>query len=208
MPDQSSAPAGDEVPDRLRAASEAADAGRFDEALGLLEEILMEDPGHVAALEQVAEHELELGRLDRAAAAAEQAVALEPTSALGLAALGQVHGEREAWVEAIDHLQRANKLRSNDPEILRRLGWSLFRGGQRPQGVVTLERSLNLDPDNVFALCDLGVVYLELANYAKSKALFSRVLQLDPENERAHECLGTVQRLEKLDGKLPGKAAD
>lgn len=188
------------IMERLEAATQAAREGKFEEALFVLEQVLIEDPAHVAALEQVAEHELELNRLDRAEAAASQAIALDPVSATGLSVLGQIRTEKEQWSDAIDLLQRANKIRGNDPDILRRLGWALFHGGQKPQGVVTLERALNLDSDNTLVLCDLGVVYLELKNFAKSKALFARVLQLDPGNIRAEECLVAVERLEKLGG--------
>ncbi len=73
----------------------------------------------------------------------------------------------------------------------------LMKVGQKLQGVVTLERSLNLDSDNTLALCDLGVAYLELQNFSKAKALFLRTLDLEPTNPRAKECVAAIDRLEK-----------
>ena len=74
----------------------------------------------------------------------------------------------------------------------------LFKSGQRPQGAVTLERSLNLDSDNTLTLCDLGVAYLELRNFQKARALFIRALDLEPDNPRARECVTAIERLEKV----------
>jgi Flp pilus assembly protein TadD len=95
------------------------------------------------------------------------------------------------------HLKEANRLKPNNPEILRCLGWVLFNINQRPQGVVTLERSLNLDRDNTLTLCDLGVAYLELKNFSKARALFGRALDLDPTNPRARECVSVVEKMER-----------
>ena len=88
-------------------------------------------------------------------------------------------------------------MKSNNPEILRCLGWVLLKSGLRLQGIVTLERALNLDSDNTLALCDLGIAYLELQNFPKAKALFLRALDLEPQNPRARECVAAIDRLEK-----------
>jgi len=54
-----------------------------------------------------------------------------------------------------------------------------------------------LDSDNPLTLCDLGVTHLQVQNFGKAKALFTRALDLDPENARARECREAVERLEK-----------
>jgi len=95
-------------------------------------------------------------------------------------------------------LRRANTLQSNNPEILRCLGWALFMDGQYAQGIVTLERALNLDPDSVLILCDLGMEYLQMKNLPKARALFTRALEIEPKNHRAQECLRAVEQCERL----------
>lgn len=185
------------VLERLEQAESLKLAGKYGEALLILENLLLEDPSNVSALEEVADNELSLERYDRAQLAAKQAIALDAASYTGHYILGFVRSHEAKWENALEELREANRLKANNPEILRCLGWVLFNVGQRPQGVVTLERSLNLDHDNTLTLCDLGVAYLEMKNVPKAKALFLRALDLDPQSVRARECVAAVERMEK-----------
>ena len=174
---------------------------QHEESIKLLEELLTQDPDNIAALEELADNELSLERYDRALRAAERAVELDRESYMGHYIVGFIASLREDWVLSEQELQRANQLKSNNPEILRCLGWTLFHKEKRVQGIVTLERSLNLDPENTLSLCDLGVCYLRVRNFKKAHVLFERALRLDPGNERARECVEAVAQLSKKAGK-------
>src|SRR3989338_1419247 len=181
-----------ETLERLERAEQLKLEGHYEQAIGILEELLLEDPQNVSALEEVADNELSLGEYHRAEAAAKQAIALDAKSYTGHYILGFLHSRGEQWTEAAAHLRKANQLKSNNAEILRCLGWALFHDGQRAQGIVTLERALNLDQDSALTLCDLGVAYLEVQNFLKSRTLLERALELEPTNPRAKECLAAV----------------
>ncbi len=186
-----------DVLERLEQAEQLKLSGKHAEAITILEGLLLEDPSNVSALEEIADNELSLERFDRAETAAKQAVDMDASSYTGYYILGFVRSHERNWEEALKHLKEANRLKPNNPEILRCLGWVLFNKGERPQGVVTLERALNLDSDSTLTLCDLGVAYLDMKNFAKAKALFLRALDLDPMNPRAKECIAAVSRFEK-----------
>lgn len=190
-------PLSDDTLDALEKAELLKLQGKHDEAIVLLEELLFEDPANVPALEELADNELSLDHYARAEAAAERAITLDQGSYMGHYIVGFLRSQEGKWAESLTELTLANKLKANNPEILRCLGWSLLRSGQRPQGVVTLERSLNLDNDNALTLCDLGVAYLEMQDAPKARLLFQRALELDPHNERARECVDMVGRLER-----------
>ncbi len=190
-------PLSDDTLDSLERAEQLKLQGKHEDAIVLLEELLMEDPANVPALEELADNELSLDHYARAEAAAERAITLDQGSYMGHYIVGFLCSQEGKWAESLTELTLANKLKANNPEILRCLGWSLLRSGQRPQGVVTLERSLNLDNDNALTLCDLGVAYLEMQDTPKARLLFQRALELDPQNERARECVDMVGRLER-----------
>ena len=183
---------------RLEEAEKLKLMGRFNEALVILEQLLIEDPENVSALEEVADNELSLENFDRSEAAAEQAVTLDDESYTGHYILGFLRSASQQWEAGIKHLKKANTIRPNNAEILRCLGWALFNAGQRAQGVVTLERALNLDDENSLTLCDLGVAYLQTRNFSKAKSLFDRALELDPENPKALECVKAMSKLEEV----------
>ncbi len=169
--------------------------GKYNEALAILETLLLEDPANISALEEVADNELSLHHFDRAEAAASEAVALDQGSYTGFYILGFLRSHEEKWTEAIGLLRKANVLQPNCGEILRCLGWALFSEGQRAQGIVTLERALNLDPENTLTLCDLGLAYLQSRHFVKAKTLFLRSLDIEPGNLRARECLQALERM-------------
>lgn len=182
-----------DVLEKLEQAEDLKIEGKHEEALGILEQLLLEDPGNVAALEEVADNELMLEHFDRAKTAAAQAIKLDNASYAGHYVLGVLASRRNEWDGAIKELREANRLKPNNAEILRCLGWSLFQSGDKPAGLVTLERALNLDSDSVLTLCDLGIAYLDLEHLPKARALFLRVLDLEPGNKRAQECLEFLQ---------------
>ncbi len=187
-----------ETLERLERAEQLKLDGKHREALGILEELLLEDPQNVSALEEVADNELSLGDFRRSEAAAKQAINLDGGSYTGHYILGFLRSRTEQWSEAVTHLRTANQLKSNNAEILRCLGWALFHAGQRAQGIVTLERALNLDNDSALTLCDLGVAYLEVQNFLKSRTLLERALEIEPGNVRAKECMSAVERLSRM----------
>lgn len=187
----------DDTLDALERAEQLKLQGKHEDAIAILEALLTDDPANVPALEELADNELSLDHYDRAEAAAERAIILDQGSYMGHYIIGFLRSQDGTWDKALVELRLANKLRANNPEILRCLGWALLRSGQRPEGVVTLERSLNLDNDNPLTLCDLGVAHLELQNTEKARLLFQRALELDPQCDRARECVDMVERMEK-----------
>ncbi len=184
--------------ERLEEAEQLKLMGQNSAALLILEDLLIEDPENISALEEVADNELSLEHFNRAQAAAARAIALDAESYTGHYILGFLRSVEKQWEEGIVHLKKANSIRPNNAEILRCLGWALFNSGQRAQGIVTLERALNLDSENPLTLCDLGVAYLQTRNIVKAKSLFDRALELEPESLKALECIKAVQKLEEV----------
>ncbi len=173
--------------ERLSRARALKEKCEYQEAVRLLEDLFTEDPGSAAVLEEIAENEWCLRHVRRAFLAARRAVMLYKESAMGSFILGLVALQKREWGPAVEFLQRANRSQPDTPDILRSLGWALFHQGETVQGVVTLERALNLEDGNTDTLCDLGEVYLTLRCIPKARSLFLRVLDIDPGNGRARE---------------------
>lgn len=163
-------------------------SGEYKKSIAEAEKLLCEDPNCVAALEEIADNYVSLDQFAKAEKACEHALKLNKNSYTAKYILGFIHSQKQEWDNAINYLKSSNELHSNNPEILRCLGWAMFNNKKRTQGVVILERALNLDPENSLTLCDLGICYLQTKNFDKSVELLRRAKEIDPSNKRVQEC--------------------
>jgi len=180
-----------DYPDHILAALESIEElklnGKHDESIKQAEQLLVEDPDCVGALEEIADNYVSLDQYDRAMKACSRALKLDEDSYTSHYILGFITSQKKEWESAVGHLKKSNELHSNNPEILRCLGWAMFNRKKRTQGIVVLERSLNLDPENSLTLCDLGICYLQTKKFDKAVELLKRAIALDPDNKRIQE---------------------
>lgn len=163
--------------------------GRHREAIKICEKLLLSDLDCVEAYEEIGDNYLSLKEFEKAQKALLRGVMLDPSSPNANYLLGFTYSSLGEWEKSIEYLENADKVQTNHPEILRCLGWSYFHYGQKKKGLIVLERALNLAWDDCLILCDLGVCYLNEKNFERAIALFQKVLTLEPENEKARECL-------------------
>lgn len=162
--------------------------GEHEESIIQAQKLLCEDPNCIAALEEIADNHVSLDQFDAAEKAARHVLKLDKTSYTGYYILGFLTSHYQDWNKAITHLKKANNIHANNPEILRCLGWATFNAGKRTQGIIVLERSLNLDSENSLTLCDLGICYLQVKSFDKSVELLKKAMEIDPDNKRIQEC--------------------
>jgi anaphase-promoting complex subunit 3 len=178
----------DRIMDALNNIEELKLSGKHEESIKRAEKLLCEDPNCVEALEEIADNYVSLDQFGRAEKACQHALKLNKNSHTAKYILGFIHSQKQDWESAIKYLRSSNELHSNNPEILRCLGWAMFNAKKRTKGVVILERALNLDPENSLTLCDLGICYLQTKNFDKSVELLKKAMELDPDNKRVQEC--------------------
>lgn len=167
--------------------------GSHKESIKEAEKLLCDNPDCVSALEEIADNYVSLDQFDRAEKACERVLKLNEKSYTAKYILGFISSQKQDWTRAINYLKSSNDLHSNNPEILRCLGWAMFNNNKRTQGIVILERALNLDPDNALTLCDLGICYLQIKNFEKSVELLKHAMDIDPDNKRIQECYNAAK---------------
>ncbi|MFH1546591.1 MAG: tetratricopeptide repeat protein [Patescibacteria group bacterium] len=167
--------------------------GKYEEAIKVCEQIIAEDTSCVEAFEEIGDNFISLNQLAKAEKALRKAVEFDPKSANAAYLLGFLFSCKREWESSISLLEKADELKPNHPEILRCLGWSYAMNGERGKGIILLERAHTLASDDVFVLTDLGVCYLNEKNIEKALPIFRRVLEIDPDNEKARECLIIVE---------------
>lgn len=177
----------------LEEAEKKKQNGKHQEAIKICERILHYDLDATEAYEEIADNYLTLREYQKAKRALDRAMILNPASPNANYLMGFVYSCMGKWKTSIDYLERSDELFPNHPEILRCLGWSMYHDGQKKRGLILLERALNLASEDTLILTDLGVLYMNEKNFDRAGLMFKKVLVLDPDNEKAMECLNAVK---------------
>ena len=191
----------DYILDLLKEAETLKMTSNYKEAIKIIKQVLCEEPECLIAYEELSDNYLILNKDQKARKAAEFALSLFEDSFVAHYVIGFIELKNENWDDAYNHLLKADKLHVNNPEILRCLGWSLFKKGKCSKGIIILERVLTMLPEDPITLCDLGVCYFELQHFCKAMDLFSCAVEVEPDNIRAQEMIkvteSVVQKLSK-----------
>src|SRR5215467_6477982 len=85
---------------------------------------------------------------------------------------------------ALAELGIAGKSLPNDPQVFELKAYIKRRQGKQQEAVGDLERAIELDPRNVVTLEQLAISYDLLHRYADERAIFDRMLVIDPDDIR------------------------
>jgi len=179
--------------------------GRHGDAIRICEKLLSSNLDCTEAYEEIGDNYLSLREYEKAAKALKQAIKLNSRSANAHYLLGFVHSCTGDFSLSVELLETADELYPNHPEILRCLGWSMYHDSQKARGIVLLERALFLAPHDPLILNDLGVCHLNNKTFERAAELFKKTLTIEPNNEKAKECLNAVQFFKREYDKLKRK---
>ncbi|MCE2558776.1 MAG: carboxypeptidase regulatory-like domain-containing protein, partial [Acidobacteria bacterium] len=175
-------------------------AGDYEGAIGVFSEALtsVPDGAKTAVLVAIAQAQVQLERDDEALASLEQALSLTPTNvdalrlmSRRLTALGRGE-EAQAYLERMPEDQRA------DPEILVREGVELYNQNDFEGALAKLNAAVEAESDWADAYYFRGLANMAAGQNAAAAADFRRLLELEPEGERAEEAKQFAEYLESL----------
>ncbi len=138
--------------------------------------------------------DLEEGRMSLGLAALQEAVALDPNTALYHNALGVVYLNLKSQPEAIEELRRAVELDGNYGEALHNLGVAYAEAGKWEDAVRMYKKALSLPAygNTEGTYHNLGWAYYNLNRLKEAEETFRFVLRLEPNTVSAHYLLGLV----------------
>jgi tetratricopeptide (TPR) repeat protein len=105
---------------------------------------------------------------------------LRPDDYTSLQTLGLLALQRGEFTQAVDYFERAIKSGGNLSSNHANLGLALRKLGRRAEAEKALLRSLEMDPQKVEALINLGHLCRENKNYAKALEYFKNAIILNP----------------------------
>jgi len=122
-------------------------------------------------------------RLGLAEAAIEAAFRIHPDA--GEAHLARAQNLYRGYLDyggALAELEIAARSLPNDASVFELKGYIERRQGKLEEAVRSLERAMDLDPRNSFALQQIALTYRDLRRFAEQKSALDRALAIDPNN--------------------------
>jgi len=178
-------------------ATAAYGAGRTEEGIQLLREIIAERKDFDLAYTYLAGFYKEQGRPQDAEAVLREAYANNPQSFRIMNALGMTMLDRGRYNEAIALLQESLGLIDFDPETWNYLGVAYWNTGRLDEAMKAYEKALSLDVNYPYVFNNRGSLYLsfyyknkQAGDLAKARADFAKAVELDPAYASAWNGLG------------------
>ncbi len=128
-------------------------------------------------LDRVAECEADLRRI----------VTLHPEDPDALNALGYTLADRtDRYQEALELIDKALKLKPDEPAIIDSMGWVQYRLGRFPEAIKHLQRAFELQPDAEIA-AHLGEVLWVSGQREQARAIWDKGAAIDADNRSLKE---------------------
>jgi tetratricopeptide (TPR) repeat protein len=136
------------------------------------------------------------GYYEQAGTSFQRALRDDPDSAEALYGLGSVYLQQNKTSEARDCFDRATKLDAAYPDTLpnawNNLGLLAIREGHTSQAIPYFEKALQLNPDHLIALDNLGNAYRQLRQWETAQKMLERAVEVGPQDPEANYSLGMV----------------
>ena len=166
-------------------------------AITKIEQLIKEFPDFPPGLCYLGDLYLQVGSPVLAIDPLEKAVAGDQQNAYSCFLLGCALGRTGNFSSAIHHLETADRLKPDNSEIIRNLGWLKCMSGEVKEGRKLLSKSIKLDPKNSLAYNDLGVSYM-FTNDMKlhlAEQWLLKALKLDPGNKFIQDTWASFKEL-------------
>lgn len=183
-------------------ATAAKQAGRIDQGIALLREIIAERPDFDLAHTYLSNYLKEINKKDEALAVLRQALERNPASVRIISSCGITLIEAGRFDEAVDVLRRGLTIVDFDPEVWNYLGVAHWNRGRFLEAQRCYEKALSLDQNYPIVHNNLGSLYL--SKYLASRdpgalrtaeAEFREAIRLDPGYASACNGLGTALKM-------------
>ena len=208
---------------RARTLATGSDTEERKKAIPLFEQAIALDPSFALAHAQLSWLESWIyfsidptpTHLERARAAANEAMRLAPNLAESRVALGYIYyyGERN-YERALQEFETARQSLPNDANVIRAIGAIERRQGKWEQSTKNYRKAVSLNPRDAVLIRNLGLNYVAMRDYPTAAKVFDRAVTLAPNDFEIRALRawvdfnwkGDFKRLEELLAAAPAEA--
>jgi Tfp pilus assembly protein PilF len=174
-------------------------AGKLAEAETLLRKVVLSDPGHAGAHNDLGVIFSHRGKTEQAVDHFEKAIELAPGSADAYTNLGNHYHAAGRFDGAAKAYRKAVTLDPGDADTETNLGNSLHALGRTEEAAACFRRALAIEPGHLLALNNLGNSLQALGHMEEAASSFRRALVIKPDFALA---LGNLGNVFHIQGKL------
>jgi predicted O-linked N-acetylglucosamine transferase (SPINDLY family) len=180
------------LPQALDQARQHHQAGRWQHAEHLCQQIVRVDPGQVDAVHLLGLIAAQTGRYDMAADYFKRAIRLKPDFAAAHNNLGNVFILQARLPEAVDSFRAAARSQPDFASAHSNLGNALRELGHFEEAVASLRQAVHLRPAFAEAHFNLAIALWSQGNLAEALASYRHALHYRPDYVEAHLNLGNA----------------
>jgi len=133
------------------------------------------------------------GNIYKAAREFRLAIKLNPKHFESIANLISLLYEQNRFGEALREVEKALKVFPDEPYLKSLYGIILFGFGDREKGKRILEEIVSANPENVDAICNLGVMYEKAGEFEKARDCYRKAIAIDPEHRNSNDNLFSLE---------------
>ncbi len=181
-------------------------AGNYDGAMAVFQEILTKNPTVYQVNMSIGDCLREKGELDRAietyklvieAAKADEANGKQMT-AKALARIGECHLKKADFETAQSFFKQSIETFPDDEVLAYNVGEIYFSNQKLDEAITYFALATKIKPTWSEGYYKLGLAYLNKADYEMARQSLSKVLELEPEGERAAVVKGILETIDKI----------
>ena len=172
-------------------------AGQFAKSRNILTRISSLDPDNIMYQNGLALSLWKTGGVDEASALMDRILARRPDNAEALFNKACVLMEKKNFPGAERLLKHSVEKASGSESAYTALSGLYLKQGKEDEALAVYTKLLDLDPCNLEALNNAGIINAKKGRYAAAEELFKRVLKIEPGAKRAAMNLERLQALKK-----------
>jgi protein O-GlcNAc transferase len=172
--------------DLLTRGVELEQAGRFQEALDLYQQVLRTNPEAGGVYTFVGNAQLGLGRFEEALASYRRAARHDATDAAARYGAGNALYNLRRFAEAAEEYRAAARLRPDLPDAFANLSSAFYNLDRYAEAVAAAREAVRVKPDYAAGYVNLSWYYSMTDQHRESLEAARRGAELDPSNQMAH----------------------
>ncbi len=165
---------------------------KYDEAIGKVFEVVIQNPEDAEALGIMSYIYLRSGRMSFATEAAKRAIAIDSYQSRPLVVLARANFLHSGFDEALDLARKALTINPEAADAYLIIGEIYLRQGMLKDALMVLKEAVRLDPENPEILNILGSAYIKHKQYDQALSTLIALQKIDPENPGSHFNLAVV----------------